>query len=898
MSKNLTRKGLALSAILALGVSVFAGAPANAATPTSTTKIVTSANKGTTLNTLQGASFTLKTSLDATLVAVDGKDLQKLTYLVTNSAGAALNFGTDGANASSNGYFHLISADTADDLSNDAPFDRLTTSTQTTLADYTTKKAISISHGSWDSVDSSDVGSNKLTIVSSTDVKDAYAVTVQAFIDGNRDGKISDFEYAGAAVTINFLPTATAVATTTVTSAVVGSGTLRATTVIDGVNNQMLAGQIQIGFTRNGQKEKIAAANASTDTADTTYDDGLAALKNTQTVATYGYPTASIDTLDAVDTAVYAAQAYLNGNVKIGSVSNSTSTTGVLNASVDGIDQVKAANNASVTWTGTTVARGNNSSTTAVKTGYTGDIAFSAKLISTDLTEVALSGVTVKVTLSKSVLATGSTFTAGGVTLSPTSGDVTFKVTSDASGYIAFTGKGTGAVGDAVIVKVAALLSTGAYDDEVVQNTLTWADSALATPVLTNIVDSNNVKIVAGATFDVKLSVTDQFGAVPASGSYRYAITAATTTGAAFAYYPVVTAGLASQSVVDNSTSTGSYVVTAQLQKLTGGVWANSGAATTVDVYVSSKTASAVSATVPTAEVATIAKTLVAADLRVNNNAQTASSIGYSGTAATIAGTVTDSLGAALAGQAVTIAGAGLGFISKDGNVYAIGSITVNTDDNGAYQVSVFSTASGKQSITVTAGAATATKTITFSGVTSMSETNVLSLDVASLSQVGRAVTVTVKLVNKYGTAVDTAADAIAVSVTGVGSLSATKVETGAAGTATFQFVAGGSDFGDAVITAKYTAGDAAATVVSASKTITVGFTDAQVDIVGKRVTAIASFTKGRTVALYVDGVKKWSKLSASDADVVLNYNLKKGTHTVTMKVSGGFVTTEKFIVK
>ena len=79
---------------------------------------------------------------------------------------------------------------------------------------------------------------------------------------------------------------------------------------------------------------------------------------------------------------------------------------------------------------------------------------------------------------------------------------------------------------------------------------------------------------------------------------------------------------------------------------------------------------------------------------------------------------------------------------------------------------------------------------------------------------------------------------------------------------------------------------------------MTVGLTDAQIDIVGKRVTAVASFSKGKTVAFYVDGVKKWSKLSASDADVVLNYNLKKGTHTVTVKISGGLTTTERFIVK
>jgi hypothetical protein len=63
-------------------------------------------------------------------------------------------------------------------------------------------------------------------------------------------------------------------------------------------------------------------------------------------------------------------------------------------------------------------------------------------------------------------------------------------------------------------------------------------------------------------------------------------------------------------------------------------------------------------------------------------------------------------------------------------------------------------------------------------------------------------------------------------------------------------------------------------------------------------VTSVTSFSKGKTVSFYVDGIKKWSKLSASDADVLVYYNLKKGTHTITIKVSGGFVTTERFIVK
>jgi hypothetical protein len=225
-----------------------------------------------------------------------------------------------------------------------------------------------------------------------------------------------------------------------------------------------------------------------------------------------------------------------------------------------------------------------------------------------------------------------------------------------------------------------------------------------------------------------------------------------------------------------------------------------------------------------------------------------------------------------------------------------VGSATINTTSTGSYSVDVYSTTAGKTSVVVTSGAATKTVAIEFSGVTALLETNVVSIDVASLSQVGRSVTATVKVVDKFANPVSGVA--VAVSVTGVGSLSAATVTTGTAGTATVQFVAGANDFGDAVITAKYTATDAAATVVSATKTLTVGVTDAQVDIVSNRVTAITSFSKGKTVAFYVDGLKKWSKVSASDAEVVLNYNLKKGTHTVTVKVSGGFVTTEKFIVK
>ena len=157
-------------------------------------------------------------------------------------------------------------------------------------------------------------------------------------------------------------------------------------------------------------------------------------------------------------------------------------------------------------------------------------------------------------------------------------------------------------------------------------------------------------------------------------------------------------------------------------------------------------------------------------------------------------------------------------------------------------------------------------------------------------SQVGRAVDVSVKALNTAGTAA--AGRTVTFASTGAGSLTATSAVTDANGVATVKLLAGVADNGDAVVTATVDG------VKATAGTVTFGTTDAQLDIVANRVTAVASYSKGKTVALYVDGVKVWSKLSVSDSDVVLNYNLKKGAHTVAVKISGGFVTTEKFIVK
>ena len=449
------------------------------------------------------------------------------------------------------------------------------------------------------------------------------------------------------------------------------------------------------------------------------------------------------------------------------------------------------------------------------------------------------------------------------------------------------------------MIKVEALKSTGVYDTDISTTTVTYETAAATTLVNTDLAGSGAVlKTTKGGSYTLNYVVLDQFKQ-PFASTSTYQVKLAPSAGASFLYFAPVSAGKASQVIVDNSPAVGNYTITATLEKLNtvSNSWTASVlTASAVSIYVNAVVPASLTATAKsTAAVATITKTLVTADLRADNSTKTATTIGYGTAAQAISGVVTDATGAVVAGAPVTVTAAGLAFV-VNGNVYSVGSATVNADANGAYSVDVYSNAAGKKSVVVTSGAATKTVAIEYSGVTALAETNVVSIDVASLSQVGRSVTATVKVVDKFANAVSGVA--VAVSVTGVGSLSAATVTTGTAGTATVQFVAGANDFGDAVITAKYTATDAAETVVSATKTLTVGMTDAQIDIVGKRVTAVASFSKGKTVAFYVDGIKKWSKLSASDADVVLNYNLKKGTHTITVKISGGLTTTEKFIVK
>lgn len=866
MSKNLTRKGLALGAVVALGSSLFAGAPAFAGVESAGVTLAPSA--GTTYTSIGGAAFELSTALSYAAVNAAGATAAKLSYVITNADAAAVKVAFDGSLAANTDTAFLVNS-AASAATNATPATAGNTATELTGKSIVVTGASTNAGG-----DSRDTAANKLTITTSGDATDNVVVKVQAFVDANGNGKIDDFDITSPERTLTFIPASKVTATTAITSAVIGSTKLAATVTLGNDINiaNLPANVINIQVKKNGTVENFTGAATSTPVS---YDSTDKVLTNLVTT-----------TAAAITADTYVAQAYFGAvvnAVKLGSASNAVAPVNGTVTSVDSVDTVAVAVSANSLADGT------------VRSGYTGDVTFTSKVKNSAGTAVAVAGIKVKVSVS-GTLAAASTFVAGGKTLTATSGAVSFETTTDADGKIKFTGAGTGKADDTVTVTVSALKSSGGYTAGVAK-TITYTAAAVSSTLKqTSLIGASAVaKATVGGNIKLGYTLVDQFGQAVTAGTYRATVSAndSSTQVNASALVTAV-AGKFDVSLTDNSTKAGYYSVSVSVYKYdtTAAAWASTTSATaSTTVYVNAVVAANLTASEPSAAVATTTTKVSALDRRVDAVATVA--LDWGTAKHTVAGYVTDATGARVAGAVVTLTGAGYGFYTD--NVWTVGSATVNANASGEYTVDVYSNVAGKGSVVVTSGAATKTVAVEYTGITTLDAKGTITIDAPALSQVGRSVTVGILVKDSLGNPVKST-DLISVSVTGVGSLSASKVSTDATGKATVQFVAGANDFGDAVIVAKYTNSDD--TVVSATKTLTVGITDAQVDIVGKRVTAVASFTKGKTVAFYVDGIKKWSKLSASDADVVLNYNLKKGTHTVTLKVSGGFVATEKFIVK
>ena len=1023
MSKNLTRKGLALTAVVALGASFFAGTPAFAADlGINNGSVSLTPNAGSNYAVLTDSTFVLKANsasgvtgsgkylkfkvsdLDAKVSAASIYGVASTAYSLTSNvatvtvpSGHKFKVGDKvtvaGHVTGINGSFTLtaVTATTVSYASTNADITSATDAgTVDLLASYGSTRGTGTSFVLDSKVDTNT--SNKTITLTNSDNTASHSVDITAWVDDNDNGVIDATEYQSPTRTVKFLIPGDIVSTTTIRPASAGDATVTAdVTTVPALNgDQIASGKVAVEFGRptesalpqvnatwsdDDQKFTAVSPNFNSSSWTDTYagrpaaaaagtGDNIASYSITKNVATvttasahnlqagdyviitssgvtrlntttsggrkvtsvpsttsftYAVETAQESTTDVASTPLVAAGAITYGAIlrdtvqagtvtaqnyiykaatTAGLVKNGVQATYVVGAKVASSITVAGVGSATVSADGTSVYKGTKSAD------------FTATIKNTDGDAVA-AGVDVTIVARKS---SSGSVTLNGTTLDTT--DKTLYAKTDANGKVAIAvTNSSAAAGDSVTFSVA---SQGVSP---VSKTAFWADkiySILDLNDQTTAGTARNRAVAEGAAYTFDFLVVDQFKAV-AGSDIRLAVS---TTGNTVSSNTVaLTAGKASVAIADGGLTTGAVTVSVAIQKLTDGVWADIADASginwdgltdelgtvAINYYTQTDaiTLNADAANYPSSTVADLgatatAATLAALDSRVANG--TAPAV-LAADKAVVSGKVTNAAtGAAKAGALVTVTGAGLLF--KSGDVWSLGSASVLSND-GTFSVEVYSASAGDKVVTVAVGAVTKAATVTFTGL-GASKTNVLKASAGVTSiQSGRSVDFTATVVDKLGNAVEGFAVKATLSGAGyfAGSVNAdgtASITTDKNGKAVVKVLYTSSDQGTSnVVFSDNDASTATAdNIASSSVAIEVGSTDAQIDNVGKRVTALISFSKGKTVGFYVDGVKKWSKLSASDADVVVNYNLKKGRHTVTVKVSGGLVTSEVIIVK
>jgi hypothetical protein len=416
---------------------------------------------------------------------------------------------------------------------------------------------------------------------------------------------------------------------------------------------------------------------------------------------------------------------------------------------------------------------------------------------------------------------------------------------------------------------------------------------------------SANRAVARGGSVSFNLEVKDQYG-VAISGASRIstAVTGGTTIATA---YTAVVDGKATVTVKDGQTTTSTANTIAfglETQNSSTLNWGASaftgfGVTTVVPATPTAAVTVAVSATAPgftnapapatgtkfTGTVSPVALSAITA-------ANAATSNGVS-----LLNNVTG-LSTAVAGQRVTISGTGLLF--RVGTKNYNDTVTLFSGTNGAFAVTVFGTKAGDSVVTLVTGTTTVTATITFAA----GAVALVSLDAPAQAQVGQALDVVVTTTdlwgNAKGSAVDVANQAndgnVVLSSTGTGYFATTAPVTNATtGKATVKYIVGTADIGTAFLSATLELG---ATDVTAAQSIEFGLTDGDAIGAGKRIFVSAEFAKGRTVSVAINGKRVYSKVQTSDNAVELGFTQRRaGTYTVTVRISGGIVFTERVTV-
>ena len=895
MSKNLTRKGLAFGAILALGSSLFAGTAAHAAD-----ELTLAPSAGTSYNTIEGENFTLLAGLAP---STNASNTVQLKYQVVTTA----TLGTM-TSAFVNGTAAATTAVTAGQATNTTVY-KLTTGTAT-------------------------VGAvQKLVLASPASIAAGTPATaaVTAFFDANSNDILDAGEYTSAARTVKWSDAADVVATVTLTQPSEGDLAVKSSVSLADVNQDQISNTHLAFYITKGDGSTVlpGTTNAARTAANPAVYSGTN-LVNPSALASGAYAssltTTALGTTGGVKVAVYyLASATDNTSFLPGNASTTESAPTNLIGTLLGSATKALTARTIASVTASSVAGANIAASAGASGSRTADsrlnseFSVSAKVVDGSSVAVASVPVTAKIEVGSAItLSSSVTVTVNGTT---------YTTNASLPTAIALTSDSTGAV--KVTVTTAGYTVAANKNVKVTFSAQGFSDVITVTPVALTysliedgaITSSTYRSVVKGSTISLGYTLQDQFKQAPAAGNYRLKSTAGSvsTSGVtAGDTYVAFAAGKAAVSYAPSGAGTFTVTAAVELQDATTANWGNptQGALALSAVTVNSIAAQtdAVTATAAyayaatartSADVASAVET--ATDTRVST---TAVATYTAGEVVKLTGTVSqDITGIARSGAAVTVSAAGLLFSNgtltqttnandtySAGTVFKADSITVYADNSGAYTVSILSNISGTYTVTVAAGNATKTASVKFAST--LAAASVTLGDLPAQAQAGRAVDLSVALKDKYGNAATTANN-VTFTVTGAGYVQTTTAVAASAstGVATNRLIVLGQDLGTANIAASIVDPADSTKTISASKSVEFGVTDADVTVGGRAVYASVEFAKGKTVTVTVDGKRLYSKLFSTDAYTELKFTQKTaGKHTVTIRVSGGVVYSETVV--
>jgi hypothetical protein len=879
MSKNLTRKGLALGAVVALGSTLFAGSPAFAA---DITFEPSSANYKTSFATLGNGTFELQTGFG---VGVGSAAIGNLKYKIEKVAGFAVNYAASSGDISS-----LVPGAT----------ESSTDLTYTAAVASATTSAVVVPN----TPSTSAVNKIKLNVDSAAATDADRTVTVTAFLDTTPDGVLDTTNEVYKTVTVTFKDSDNVAYTTEFTAPALGDTELTAYVSANDANlNLQQIGLVSVGFA-TGATTVVGNSTAFTSSAITggklaAFDTTSGKLKVSETVK-------SAYNSGKINAATYRAQLLLGGSNSSGTVTGATATgsavsTLVAAATVTAVSNANTESGANFVFT----AGSSAADTVAVRSTVT-TVPVSIKL--TDTNTAAVAGASVKVTLTEGHATTNTdaaTFAAGGVTLKDTTSSadsVNFTATSDASGYVKFNVVSTGAVaGDKITIAATSQGVSTAY-----ATVYTWTTAAAAS--FANINNNGGTVLSAvNATTSLKYAVLDQFGTLYTGTGYRIKLADGTTTK----YDTPVVGGYLTYTWPAYTAAT-SKTITATLEVETAGSYgdadlngATAGTANTVTTALEVGTAGTPSAV--TLVAASGALGTASSGEALNLNAQTSADSRIGQTAPTVAN------GQAISGQVTNASGVGVfssvtissdaGVLFSANGVYSVGSITVNTDASGAWTgVTVYSNKSGKHVLTATAG--TATKAVDVYWTDAGTDTGAsIALASSQVVKAGRTLVITGTLSDKFGNPVAATANDFSAVYTGPGyEFTSAVTSTTATGSFTIRVLLGTGEVGLGSVAVTYdpdgslTTADTDADRVSASQTILISVS-ASVSAGSKKANVVVKNAAGATVKV-VSGTKSTTKVATSDSYKLSLSKLTSGSKTVKVYVEGILVASKKVTVK